>query len=154
MKKIALLLNICLAVVSCAPEDNLQSSTQEALLTSITWTVAKRANHMKGSFHFLTDGTYFEKYKDVQNNEQVMAGKWKWVDAKAVSIVYKSLIINGDTLHLDVGGDYGNEFLLKILQLDNQTLKVSKTHTSDPASPNYELTFQPATKSNFVLLEL
>jgi len=132
MKRSIFFITALFGLFSCS-NDSDKPSDFDTLLTSTEWTVPIDANDQKplnGVWSFQADGTYIENFDKKENaNKIVLKGQWKWISENELSIVYKSMLVNGKNNELS--DDDGDAYILRITELTKKELKVIKRFNGD-----------------------
>ena len=132
MRRYTLILTALFGLLSCN-SDREKTSDINTLLTSTEWTVPVDADdkkNLKGVWSFKADGTYIENFDTKENVDKiVLKGNWKWISESEVSIVYKSMLLNGENHKLNDNDD--DSYILRITELTKTDLKVIKRFNGD-----------------------
>ena len=155
MKKSLFILTAVFGLICCTSDDEILLD-ENTLLTSTRWTIpldnkgldSKGVKHLEGVWSFNSDGTYIEKFgEDDDCDGFVMIGSWKWESAGEISILYKYMLSYGKKLELGRDDEDDDKFLLRVISLTSENLKIFKRHARDfRNSMAKELTCVPSAK--------
>lgn len=148
MRLSTLILAALFGLLSCSDID--ESSDINTLLTSTEWTVpidSYDQKALKGVWTFQADGTYTENFDKNENVDKVvLKGAWKWLSESEVSIVYKSMLLNG--VNYELNHDHDEFYILRITELTKKDLKVIKRFNGDSEDSGF------AREVNYIAAEI
>jgi len=138
MTKFGLTLTVLFGLVGCTPDSD-KISDKNTLLTSANWSAPLEntgEKNLEGTRSFNEDGTYIENFAKEQNVDKIiLLGTWKWVSESEISILCKSMSINGENHTLD--NDEGDRYILRITELTKENLKVVERHVGNSENSGF-----------------
>lgn len=125
MKSTALLLMVCIAMISC---NTLTQKGTSDLLTSTKWTVEQK-QLLNGemlttleNYSFQKDGKYI-----FESGEAKVTGQWKWTGMDEIYLELKSITLKG------VQQDFDNKqnYFIRILEVSEDKLRTLERFNGD-----------------------